>query len=94
MAGLARCSKSVTVLTKATKSLTVAFGCAPCKGGAFQWVKGPPGELLQPEAPGATLESGNEMVEAFGYVHWESTIPSELAKPFRVAKTAFRNWRP
>jgi hypothetical protein len=32
------------------------FGCAPCKGGAFQWVKILPGELLQPEAPGATME--------------------------------------
>ena len=33
--------------------------------------------------------------EAWGeYLHWESTIPSELAKPFRVVKTAFRNWKP
>lgn len=33
--------------------------------------------------------------EAWGeYLHWESTIPPELAKPFRVVKTAFRNWRP
>lgn len=33
--------------------------------------------------------------EAWGeYLHWESTIPKELAKPFRVVKTAFRNWRP
>jgi|SRR5450631_1358102 hypothetical protein len=28
-------------------------GCAPCKGGAFQWVRIPPGEMLQPEATGA-----------------------------------------
>ena len=33
--------------------------------------------------------------EAWGeFLHWESTIPSELAKPFRVVKTAFRNWKP
>jgi hypothetical protein len=29
---------------------------APCKGGAFQWVKAPPGEMLPPEATGATME--------------------------------------
>ena len=29
---------------------------APCKGGAFQWVKAPPGETLQPEATGAVME--------------------------------------
>lgn len=33
--------------------------------------------------------------EAWGeYLHWESTIPSDLTKPFRVVRTAFRNWRP
>ena len=33
--------------------------------------------------------------EAWGeYLHWESTIPNELVKPYRVVKTAFRNWRP
>ena len=33
--------------------------------------------------------------EAWGeYLHWESTIPKELAKSFRVVKTACRNWRP
>ena len=32
------------------------FWCAPCKGGAFQRVKVPPGNPLQPEAPGATME--------------------------------------
>jgi hypothetical protein len=26
------------------------------KGGAFQWVKGPPGDSLQPEATGAVME--------------------------------------
>jgi len=34
----------------------VALGCAPCKGGAFQWVRIPPGEMLQPEATGAVME--------------------------------------
>ena len=29
---------------------------APCKGGAFQWVRGPPGDSLQPEAIGAVME--------------------------------------
>jgi len=29
---------------------------APCKGGVFQWVKAPPGEVLQPEATGAVME--------------------------------------
>ncbi|WP_084717645.1 hypothetical protein [Sphingomonas sanxanigenens] len=30
--------------------------CAPCQGGAFQWVKAPPGNMLQPEATGAGME--------------------------------------
>jgi hypothetical protein len=29
---------------------------APCQGGAFQWVKTPPGKMLQPEATGAGME--------------------------------------
>src|ERR1700693_906399 len=29
---------------------------APWKGGAFQWVRGPPGDSLQPEAIGAVME--------------------------------------
>src|SRR5882757_9878433 len=33
-----------------------ALGCAPCKGGAFQWVQAPPGNPLQPEAIGAVME--------------------------------------
>ena len=36
-------------------SLT-AYGVRRAKAALFQWVKGPPGELLQPEAPGATME--------------------------------------
>ena len=35
---------------------SVPFGCAPCKGGAFQWVQAPSGKLLQPETTGATME--------------------------------------
>jgi hypothetical protein len=38
---------------------SVCKGCAPCKGGAFQWVRIPPGELLQPEATGAVREVTN-----------------------------------
>ena len=34
----------------------VRFTCAPCKGGAFQWVQVPPGQTLQPEATGAVME--------------------------------------
>jgi predicted Fe-S protein YdhL (DUF1289 family) len=37
----------------------VCLGCAPCKGGAFQWVRIPPGEMLQPEATGAVREVTN-----------------------------------
>src|SRR5271170_1675747 len=33
-----------------------SFRRAPCKGGAFQWVQGPPGDSLQPEAIGAVME--------------------------------------
>jgi hypothetical protein len=29
---------------------------APCEGGAFQWVRAPPGETFQPEATGAVME--------------------------------------
>jgi len=32
------------------------LGCAPWKGGAFQWVQIPPGKSLQPEATGAVME--------------------------------------
>src|SRR4051794_37371291 len=35
----------------------VRFGCAPCKGDVFQWVQGPPGNSLQPEAAGAVMEA-------------------------------------
>src|ERR1700740_2146259 len=34
-----------------------AHGCAPCQGGAFQWVQVPPGDSLQPEAIGAVMEA-------------------------------------
>jgi hypothetical protein len=34
----------------------VRLGCAPWKGGAFQWVQIPPGKPLQPEATGAVME--------------------------------------
>jgi len=34
-----------------------ANGVRRAKAALFQWVKDPPGELLQPEAPGATMEA-------------------------------------
>ena len=34
----------------------VRIGCAPWKGGAFQWVQIPLGKPLQPEATGAVME--------------------------------------
>jgi hypothetical protein len=34
----------------------VRFRGAPWKGGAFQWVRVPPGRMLQPEATGAAVE--------------------------------------
>src|SRR6516164_8397679 len=38
------------------RSMGVRFRGAPWKGGAFQWVRVPPGEMLQPDATGATVE--------------------------------------
>ena len=38
---------------------------APCKGGAFQWVKAPPGQLA-PAGSNRSGHGGNEMAEAFG----------------------------
>jgi hypothetical protein len=29
--------------SKRAADVQVRFGCAPCKGGAFQWVQAPPG---------------------------------------------------
>ena len=42
----------------AVKSGSRGWLLAACavKGGAFQWVRGPPGESLQPEAIGAVME--------------------------------------
>jgi hypothetical protein len=40
-------------------NLEVGWGCAPWQGGAFQWVRIPPGEMLQPEATGAVREVTN-----------------------------------
>ena len=41
------------------------FRRAPCKGGAFQWVKAPPGELA-PAGSNRSSHGGDEMAEAFG----------------------------
>src|SRR5262249_21556365 len=37
-------------------TVKAGFGRAPCQGGAFRWVQGPPGDSLQPEAIGAVME--------------------------------------
>jgi hypothetical protein len=44
---------------------TFSFRRAPCKGGAFQWVQAPPGELA-PAGSNRSSHGGNEMTEAFG----------------------------
>ena len=42
----------------------VSLGRAPCKGGAFQWVQVPPGELA-PAGSNRSSHGGDEMAEAF-----------------------------
>ena len=54
-AGPAGAATACRLLAERTYS-DVRFGCAPCKGGAFQWVQAPPGKSLQPEATGAVME--------------------------------------
>jgi len=38
------------------KFATAAMGVRRAKAALFQWVKAPPGEMLQPEATGAVME--------------------------------------
>ena len=42
----------------------VRFRRAPCKGGAFQWVQAPPGDIA-PAGSDRSSHGGNEMAEAF-----------------------------
>jgi hypothetical protein len=42
----------------------VGIGCAPCQGGALQWVQLPPGNRSSPKQPEQLWS--NEMAEAFG----------------------------
>jgi hypothetical protein len=42
----------------------VRYGCAPCKGGAFQWVQTPPGKTA-PAGSNRSSHGGNEVAEAF-----------------------------
>ena len=49
-------SKLLSIADTFTEKPYVRIGCAPCKGGAFQRVQAPPGEMLQPEATGAIME--------------------------------------
>jgi len=44
--------------------VNVTDGCAPCKGGVFQWVKFPPGNLA-PAGSNRSSYGGNEIAEAF-----------------------------
>src|SRR5262245_60799248 len=43
-------------VTTMTHAGNVCTWRAPREGGAFQWVRDPPGETLQPEATGAAME--------------------------------------
>jgi hypothetical protein len=54
VAGKPRCDDQVRDLRKRSNDCVVV--CA-VKGGVFQWVKGPPGNSLQPEATGAVMEA-------------------------------------
>ena len=81
------------------KFLTVdaAFGRAPCQGGAFQWVQGPPGDSLQPEAIGAVMEvtkwlkpsisvsriGDSASVQAATRVNAEQTSKTTMCRPTR-----------
>src|SRR5215831_11820412 len=56
------------------------FRRAPCKGGAFQWVRAPPGDSLQPEAIGAVME----------VTKWLK--PSDSGS--RIGDCATTHWRP
>ena len=38
-------------------------GCAPCKGGVFQWVRDPPGNFA-PAGSNRSSHGGNEVAEA------------------------------
>jgi len=73
---------------------------APCKGGAFQWVQIPPGEMLQPEATGATKEvtkwlkpsvkraptyGGSASVQAATRVNAEQSSKSEMRRTTRLS---------
>jgi len=43
----------------------VRIGCAPWKGGPFQWVKGPPGDLA-PAGSNRSSHGGEEMLKPSG----------------------------
>lgn len=53
-------------------------GVRRAKAVLFQWVKDPPGDLFQPEAPGATIEA-TKMVEAFGLSLSRCTVTAHSA---------------
>ena len=41
----------------------VAFGCAPCEGGVFQWVRDPPGNIA-PAGSNWSSHGSNKVAEA------------------------------
>ena len=47
------------------------LGCAPCQGGAFQWVQVPPGDSLQSEAIGAVMEVTKWLKPSMSVSRWE-----------------------
>ena len=48
---------------KIIESAKVRLGCAPCKGGVFQWVRDPPGNFA-PAGSNRSSHGGNEVAEA------------------------------
>jgi hypothetical protein len=44
--------------------MNVLVGCAPCKGGVFQWVRDPPGDVA-PAGSNRSSHGGNKVAEAF-----------------------------
>ena len=54
------------------------------KAALFQWVKAPPGEMLQPEAPGATMEA----------TKWLKPLGTFFETPDRAADRGFGQTEP
>ena len=63
------------------------FGCAPCKGGAFQWVQASTRQPLQPEATGAVMEvtNGDGNCASVSYVDFRLGRPAIHQREFHMA---------